>query len=390
VYYSRPDILIGNIPACSGQPSAGTLVPSGTIMACFGSVYDITAINYSIARNTSIRWKQSTDGGLTWAPAAGGSGDTTFRYTIPPLSTDSISYHMVIACPSSGLSDSTADVTFRITMPTYAPLPFAESFESWISRCDTSDVPSVHWTNTPYAGDRSWRRDDSGSAAGWTSPGLGSYAPAASSGFHSARFHAYAAPVGLAGAGNLAAYIDCSSALGAKDLTFVMRTDTGHVQPADSLLVDLSLDGGASFTLIGAFGPGTGGWDLKRITFASDSSRTVIRFRAFSQFRHYSDIGIDSVDVRPTPPAAVAAWAQQAPEFSISPNPAGRRIYIYSRKGGIVQLMDMLGRTVRSIALAGNEGMVSAELDGIPAGLYTYRYLADGLQMAVGKLLILQ
>jgi hypothetical protein len=52
--------------------------------------------------------------------------------------------------------------------------------------------------------------------------------------------------------------------------------------------------------------------------------------------------------------------------------------------------MDMLGRTVRSIALAGNEGMVSAELDGIPAGLYTYRYLADGLQMAVGKLLILQ
>jgi hypothetical protein len=389
IYNTRPNIRIGTLPLCKGQPSAGTLVPFGTVIACPANAYTITAINYSIAGNTSFRWKQSTDGGATWVPAAGGSGDTTFLYTTPPLSTDSISYHMVITCPTYGLSDSTANVTFRITQPVYAALPFGENFENWISRCDTAEVPSIHWTNAPYTGNQSWRRDDSGTRAAWTSPASGAYAPPAIAGLHSARFHANAAPTGPSGAGNLAAYIDCSSVAGIKALAFYLRTDTGHTQPTDSLFVDLSKNGGSAFTTIAAYGPGTGGWDLKTLAVASDSPKTVIRFRAFSQFQGYSDIGIDSVTVLP-PVLPMGILSAQAQDFHIMPNPANGHINIYSKRSGVVQLIDITGRQIKSVMLRAGGGMTSVTLEGIAPGLYTYRYLADGIQMAVGKLVIAQ
>ena len=48
--------------------------------------------------------------------------------------------------------DNTNDTATKVIyVQDYAPLPFTENFDSaWINKFDTSDVPSLFWTNTPF------------------------------------------------------------------------------------------------------------------------------------------------------------------------------------------------------------------------------------------------
>jgi hypothetical protein len=382
-----PQIMIGNIPACSGTPSAGTTVPSGSINACIGKLDTLTAINYTIAANTVFQWKQSTDGGTTWTPAAGGAGAASFRYMTPPL-LSSIRYHMVITCPTSGMRDSTADVVYTIPNPIYAPLPFYEDFEHWVSSCDSEDVPTSNWVNFPFHGNNSWRRDDSGRSAGWRDPDSGAYAPAAYAGLHSARFHAYAAPPGDTNGGVLAAFIDCSVPKGMKALRFYLLTDTG-AGPNDSVRVHLSENGGASFSPLAGYGPGSGGWDLKSLTIPTDSPRTVLLFQAFHQSAGYLDIGLDSLSIMPAPKADVNTTTTGGAALHLYPNPAGRMIMVRASEAGTLALLDMTGRRLGSFSIRSNTEE-KVLLQDLPPGVYLYRFVASGGEYVFGKLFVVQ
>ncbi|XZF13002.1 GEVED domain-containing protein [Chitinophagaceae bacterium MMS25-I14] len=295
-YLSVDDISIVLLPPCSGQPTAGTITPSGPISGCPGTSYFFTTSNTTTASGLTYQWLQQTNGSTTWAPVTGGSGATSLYFTTPPLS-DTVKYRMRVACTASGLADTTPAVTVNVPRVPYASLPFVEDFESWSTRCSTTDIPSASWTNVPSTGNNSWRRDDQGASANWTYPTSGFNPPYSVSGAHSARFAGYYATPGQFG--DLDLYINCSTVTGAKELDFFLKTQTGSTYPNDSLKVMMSTNGGGTFTQIAGIGAGTGGWDLQSVPVVSDSPRTIIRFLAKDDYQYYGDIAIDYVRVLP-------------------------------------------------------------------------------------------
>jgi len=87
---------------CSGTPSASTVTPA-IQNTCLGS----TPLNLSATGQTpgfigfTYQWEQSTDGGLTWVNAVGGSNATTLVYTPPVFNGPSIQYRLATTCTTS-------------------------------------------------------------------------------------------------------------------------------------------------------------------------------------------------------------------------------------------------------------------------------------------------
>ena len=233
-------------------------------------------------------------------PSSGTNAYTTVTglagppYTITGL-TASTAYQFYVqqncgAGTNSGLAGPATFSTACIT-PVYATLPVTESFENtWLSRCDTREVPTNNWRNTPGTGDNSWRRDDDGTSAAWNGPTSGQYTPTASQGTHSARFHSYNAADGLIGTLDL--FVNLSGA-GAKRLSFDYLNTSG----SDSLVVQLSNDGGTTFSRLTAYnlsGTAAAGFSNQVLTVNSTSATAVVRFRARSDYG-FTDIGLDNI-----------------------------------------------------------------------------------------------
>src|SRR6185312_9268042 len=127
-------------PPCSGTPVAGNIVPGGTLSTCPGKSYAFTITGTSLAGNLTYQWKKSTDGGITWINAGG--DDTTLNFNSPPLFSTT-EFECVVSCPLSGTSATTSPATVNMSgfSPTYASVPYKQSFESWITRCNTYDIP---------------------------------------------------------------------------------------------------------------------------------------------------------------------------------------------------------------------------------------------------------
>ena len=187
-----------------------------------------------------------------------------------------------------------------ISVNSYSPLPFTESFENtWSNRNNFRDVPSNYWKNTPASGNDSWSRDDDGVARGAWSDSIydGSYYPKGALGtFHSARFHSYTFNPILnesSFSGNLDIFIDFSARPGNKRLSFWYNNLSGK----DTLLIYLSGDGSKSFGSPVMHLTTTVDWvrevlDLGDIGFSSG----VIRFKA-TGLRNTSDIGLDEIRI---------------------------------------------------------------------------------------------
>ena len=251
---------------------------------------------------------------VTYAPAGGTATTVTPSPTASPIAltglTPSTVYTVTVTTNCTGATSPsvTGAFTTLCTPPVYAALPVSESFENtWLSRCDTREVPSASWLNTPPTGDNSWRRDDDGAAANWTSTS-GAYTPAGSQGSsHSARFHSYDTANGTVGSLDL--YADLSAA-GPKRLTFdYVNVSTG----GSKLDVLLSTDGGVTFAttplLTIASAPA---FTAQTVDLTSTSATAVIRFRATSDFGYY-DIGVDNVLLRALPSVDIAPVALVTP-----------------------------------------------------------------------------
>ncbi|MFN5911654.1 MAG: choice-of-anchor J domain-containing protein, partial [Bacteroidota bacterium] len=125
--------------------------------------------------------------------------------------------------------------------------------------------------------------------SGWTNT-TGSPAVAVPAAGTFARFHSYAANIN--GTGYIDYYLNFSPT-GTKELKFDYRNQGG----TDNLLIQISTDGGASFTNVGtAYGTNTA-WTTQTISSISTSVSTtvVVRFLATSDYTTGGDIGIDNV-----------------------------------------------------------------------------------------------
>jgi hypothetical protein len=264
-------------------------------------------------RNLAVLAQSATSATLTWSvpsgtgpytiiygptgfnPATGGQRTTASSAlaTITGLSpSTAYQFYVVQNCGGTlGTSGNSSPGSFttNCSAPTYTALPVTESFENtWINRCDTRDVPNNNWSNGSLTGNNSWRREDDGAAAAWTSPTSGAYTPTGSLGTHSARFHSYYASSGSTGALDL--YVDLSQA-GAKRLTF----DYINASGSDSLVVQISTNGGTSFSRVGGVKlSGTTGFSNQVLTINSTSATSVVRFLGKSDYGT-TDIGLDNI-----------------------------------------------------------------------------------------------
>ncbi|MCL4283438.1 MAG: fibronectin type III domain-containing protein, partial [Flavobacteriales bacterium] len=298
LFNNNTDIGLDNVrllTLCTGAPPAATAsVADGVI--CPGGTDVLTATGISTYGDISFKWEQSNDGLTGWMDVTGGSGATTATYTTAPLYVARY-YRLLQICTATGQSTPSNVVAVTMDLPTYAVydgVSFAEGFESWTNRCSTTDAPTANWGSIPFTTSNSWRRNDQGASAAWTSATSGGYSPAFSTGAYSARFHSYGTTTGSTGALDL--YIDMSAAAGMTRLSF------DHINTAgtDKLQVLVSTDGGLNFSQVGSDLGVSATWTNHTFDFASASATTVIRLLA-TGLALSSDIGVDNLNLEPAP-----------------------------------------------------------------------------------------
>ncbi|HXS36631.1 MAG TPA: T9SS type A sorting domain-containing protein [Flavipsychrobacter sp.] len=310
--YDYTDIGLDSVyvaPPCSGTPTAGYINPGGTLTVCPGTTNTFNLVGTSLAGNLKYQWKQSTDGGVTWTNATG-RGDTTLTFTTPPLFSGA-EFECIVSCPLSGTSATTSPVTVNMSgfSPTYASVPYTQSFENWISRCYTYDIPDSSWANSPGYGDNSWRREDQGTSYScWYPYSSKAPAPPSVDGKHCASIQTDYAYYDCSynqpnlTPGNLYLLVNCNTSTpGNKELQFYLNNPTPlYSYPNDSFLVWLSTDNGVTFKEIGSYGTTTS-WQFESLPIASNSPQTVILFQTVYKYQ-YSDVnnmGLDLVKVLP-------------------------------------------------------------------------------------------
>ncbi len=298
------NLVVNLLTPCSGTPVAGTFTAS-QVTGC-SEFMPTLALPGSTISGLTYQWQSSADS-ATWTDV---SGATATSYTADV--TGSIYYRVIVTCTASGLSDATPGVLFHIVTPvaTNATLPFFEGFESWIGTCYSFDRPGNNWLETPTSGNGAWRRDDQGADAAWHNPDFYMYSPASTEGAHSARFHSGWAFSGTEG--DLDLHIDLSAA-GTKMIQF----DYNNIDGTDYMDVQLSEDGGTTFTTLTTFNTTPAGWVPELVTTNSTAANAVIRFRAISDYGG-TDIGMDSlyVSVEPTCSGAPVAGTFTASQTS--------------------------------------------------------------------------
>lgn len=282
---NRPNIIFSLTPAaaCAGVPNAGSAASTSTNILCVGTPFTLSLSGATVATGLTYQWQSSTNNS-TWVNITGATA-SIFNTT----QTASVMYYRcIVTCTAGGASSNSASILVNSASgPLYSTLPYTESFETaWSNACNTRDVPNSYWKNTPATGNNSWRRDDDGTAAAWTSTS-GAYTPAASLGARSARFHSFNTTAGTSGTIDL--YVNCNTGIANKRLLYDFINTSG----TDSLTVLLSTDGGTTFVRLDSALTSTT-WRTKTIYFASASATSVIRFKATSDLGA-TDIGIDNL-----------------------------------------------------------------------------------------------
>lgn len=297
-FQDQPNIKMGfsaNAPACTGTPVVGILSPAidtTTVCASLSQTYQITNTPQN---NVTYQWQQSVNGGA-WADITNANG-TAYTATVSPANTY-VKYRAKIICPATNLfSYSIEKVLVTAAGATYASLPYTQNFETWMSRCDSLEIPDDHWSADPVTGNGSWRREDQGGSAHWTDDVMPYfYFPYSSEGNHSARFRTSSGD-----SGSMMLYLDCS-APGQKIMSFDYFNKSGAT--TNKLEIFLSTDAGATFNSIAVYGPqGVTGaqWLPQSLPFTSTSATTILKFygKGIAQSGDF-DMGIDHLSILPS------------------------------------------------------------------------------------------
>ncbi|MFH0865257.1 MAG: T9SS type A sorting domain-containing protein [Bacteroidota bacterium] len=191
-----------------------------------------------------------------------------------------------------------------LSTPSYASLPYNQNFDgTWLDRGpgDCNNIPDANWINTPEMYNNSWRKQNEGSLADWTSPSSGVVSPFEGAGC--ADFHSYL----TTSSGNLDLYVDLSTS-GTKQLLFKYKNSSG----TDNLQVQLSSNGGSTFPVtLGTLNNMTSWTTVVYDISSYNSATSVIRFKGTGD-NGISDIGIDNVRIAviPAPTYATVPYCQ--------------------------------------------------------------------------------
>ncbi len=298
---SIDDIGVIELPPCTGMPSV-TISPAGPINLCPTDSFTMTAPLPSFS-GLVYEWQYSADSNFQIGVFPAGSTTTSIRLAAPLIPRY---YRLRVICTSNTPNDTAYSnrVFANVNVTQYAPLPYLNNLENWVNNCSNHDVPTGNnWLQLVRTGNSSWRRNDEGATAGWTSPNSGAYTPPARSGLYSARFHSSQAAVttanGGADEGKLDMYLNCNTGPGTSPNKALYFYHISPGTPTNALDVRLSIDGGSTWSTLSTYDSAFD-WRLRRLPFVSNSGATIIRFAG----RHTSatagsDIGIDSIFVAP-------------------------------------------------------------------------------------------
>jgi|GEM_PF-1952652 len=293
------NIQINGLSLVGCQPATGVAI-SGITNSSAVATWSAPAGGSAVSQ---YEWELRTSGaagsGATGLVNSGTTASTSVNLS-SLVSNTAHSFYIRTACTGSTFSAWSSAIAFTTPcgFPSYATIPYNQGFESWIDGpCGgTTAAPGPEWIPTPTTGDASWRRNDQGfTSAAWryvNDDPAPFVAPTFSEGAYSARFHTYGSDHGT---GTLLLGLNCSSASGPLQLSFDYRNPTG----ADSLVVSVSTDNGATFTRLDNLGVSSA-WSNKSFVFTSTSAQTVIKLQAFSDFGN-DDIGMDNLIVQPAP-----------------------------------------------------------------------------------------
>jgi hypothetical protein len=335
---------------------------------------------------------------VTTSPATTQANATTSPITLTGLAPGT-AYTVTLTANcsgSSGSSTTTAPVTFTTAFacvtPTYATLPYTQTFENtWVSNCAVREVPSLNWKLTPGATDpdASFRRNDDGAAANWTSTSYG-YTPAgsnaggASSSF-SARYHSgNVFPVTEFALFDLYANISAGTATSVPTLKFDYINTSG----SDKIEVLLSTDGGVTFSTTPLFTQVlAANWTTYTVPLTGATATSVIRFRATGD-NGSTDIGLDNVNVSYVV-ATATTTALTATGVNVYPNPAHESFTVLvpavaNATSVQAELLNALGQVVRkrSVALPAAGTSFTVPTADLATGVYTLRLRAGDASLA--------
>jgi hypothetical protein len=272
-------------PPCAAVPA--NIVVNGPPTICSGVTFPLTVNNLPGASGNSFQWEKSPDS-LAWTVI---TGATTINYST--TQTVLTYYRVKVRCATT--ADSLYTPGFKVGMantsfsPPVTTLPFSEDFETWQTRCNVNEVPSIYWKSNPTTGNNSWKREDEIIAnSGWSGTS-GAYNPVSSTGLHSARFHSFNATSGTQGTLDVKARFN-------SPLTKVILFDMINVDGTDSLVVEISADNGASWINLGSFNQSPT-WTTKAVTTTLITDTAIVRFRGYSDWGN-SDIGLDNVSIQ--------------------------------------------------------------------------------------------
>ena len=268
---------------CTAPPTAGTAVASRT-SGCGTVNVNLSLNGASFGAGLTYQWQQSPTGAAGSFTNIAGATSAFYQASVSTTTT----FRAVLTCSGQSANSTPVTVTIQAS-PAFAALPVTQDFETWTDRCETMDVPGPNWRNVPPTGNNSWRRDDQGSSAGWSS-NLGSYTPAFTTGAHSARFHTYNATSG--DQGSLDLFFNGTGTAGTPTLTFDYINTSG----SDQLEVLLSVDGGTSFGSVLATRGISADWSRVVVPLPAATATSVVRLRATSDFG-LTDIGVDNLSV---------------------------------------------------------------------------------------------
>ncbi|HRO41951.1 MAG TPA: GEVED domain-containing protein [Flavipsychrobacter sp.] len=312
---------------CSGTPVAGRIKPSvpfasaKTVNLCPGMELELYSLGTTIAGGLVYEWQQSFNMGNTFTPVNGGKGSNSLIFYTPPAY-DTVFYRLALKCGPTGtvVYSDTLRVFLTSPQPTYASIPYRQSFETWVNRCNTGDIPAsangaINWTqsgisaitgaataatsNVPYVGNASWRRHTPDPATtiwslfntiGWTNAGYPATPPGG--GQYAARFHSNGSFTNRRGAMDL--LFNGSQVTGDKELRFYYINTTGN----DSLQVYYSADSGRNFNRLESYKT-TPQWTQYTLQIPCSSPKCVIRFEGSGELSNQTDIGLDSVTIAP-------------------------------------------------------------------------------------------
>lgn len=326
---NKPQVrLTFTAPPCSGTPPVTTASVTPT-SACVASPINLSLTGIPFVGGLTYQWQYGS--GSSWTNI---TGATTATATTPmALIYVGQQFRCLVTCTNSSITTpSNPSATLTLATPTYATLPVNESFEgspTWVSVCATRDVPNNSWRNIPATGDASWRRNDDVAGGGWSFPTNGGYTPTSAAGNFSARFHSYGAASGATG--DLDLYVNLSTP-GLKQIGFFYINTNG----SDNLQVQLSTDGGATFTNLTSSPIGVAStWTFYSFTTNVVSPTSVVRFRATSDFGN-TDIGLDAVSVQPVTLVVEGLGSNLVPNGS-SPSLVNGTNYGTMLVGGVIE-----------------------------------------------------